>query len=79
MNLRRGKDGRQFILTTHNSTIAVGADSDSFLILEPQSNERAKVLSQGAIDRAVVRKGVIEHMEGGDDPYRLRQDKYNIK
>ena len=77
--LRRGKYGRQFILTTHNSSLAVGSDSDKFMVLTPISADRAKVAYRGAIDRGDVRKAVIAHLEGGDEPYKLRQRKYNIK
>lgn len=77
--LRRGKYSRQFILTTHNSSLAVGSDSDSFTVLVPQSGDRAKVSQRGAIDRGEVRQAVIEHLEGGDEPYKLRQRKYNIR
>ncbi len=77
--LRQGKYGRQFILTTHNSSLAVGSDSDTFMVLTPQSGDRAKVSYRGAIDRSDVRRAVIDHLEGGDEPYKLRQEKYNIK
>jgi hypothetical protein len=77
--LRAKKSGRQFILTTHNSSLAVGSDSDKFLVLTPQSSEHAKVAYRGAIDRTDVRRAVIDHLEGGDEPYKLRQRKYNIK
>lgn len=79
VKLRRGKDGRQFILTTHNSTIAVGADSDYFMVLEAVNGQRAKIVEKGAIDQEKVRREVVEHMEGGDKPYLLRRDKLNIK
>jgi hypothetical protein len=77
--LRRGKYSRQFILTTHNSSLAVGGDSDNFMVLHPQSGERARVSVHGAIDRKDVRSAVIDHLEGGPEPYKLRQQKYNIK
>jgi DNA repair ATPase RecN len=77
--LRQRKSGRQFILTTHNSSLAVGSDSDTFMVLTPQSGDRARVSYRGAIDRSEVRRAVIDHLEGGDEPYKLRQEKYNIK
>jgi ABC-type Mn2+/Zn2+ transport system ATPase subunit len=76
--LRHGKYGRQFILTTHNSSLAVGSDSDNFMVLMPLSGDRARVSYRGAIDRQDVRQAVIDHLEGGDEPYKLRQRKYNI-
>lgn len=75
--LRRGKGSRQFILTTHNSSVAVAADSDQFIVLEGTA-DRGKVTAAGAIDRQDVRDAVIEHLEGGEVPYKLRSRKYNI-
>jgi hypothetical protein len=76
--LRKGKDARQFILTTHNSSIAVSADSDQFIVLEEAGGDHGKVLAAGAIDRPEVRRAVIKRLEGGDKPYKLRSRKYNI-
>lgn len=75
--LRRGKNTRQFILTTHNASVAVAADSDQFIVLKAGANS-GKVVASGAIDRPEVRKAVIEHMEGGEEPMRLRLKKYNL-
>jgi hypothetical protein len=75
--LRRGKNSRQFILTTHNSSVAVAADSDQFIVLRAGANY-GKVVAAGAIDRPDVREAVIKHLEGGDEPYKLRLLKYNI-
>jgi len=76
--LRRGKDSRQFILTTHNSSVAVAADSDQFIVLKAGATS-GRVVASGAIDLPEVRKAVIDHLEGGDEPYRLRASKYNLK
>ena len=75
--LRRGKNTRQFILTTHNSSVAVAADSDQFIVLKAGASS-GRVVAAGAIDRPEVRKAVIEHMEGGEEPIRLRLKKYNL-
>lgn len=78
MKLRRGKTSRQFILTTHNSSVAVAADSDQFIVFKAGATS-GKVIASGAIDREDVRQAVIEHLEGGEIPYRLRARKYNIQ
>jgi hypothetical protein len=75
--LRRGKNFRQFIVTTHNSSVAVAADSDQFIVLKGGASF-GKVVASGAIDRLEVRKAVIEHMEGGEEAIRLRLKKYNL-
>ncbi|MCX9012282.1 MAG: AAA family ATPase [Candidatus Methanoperedens sp.] len=77
LKLRGNKENRQFILTTHNSSVAVASDSDKFIVLEAGAH-RAGVRATGAIDRNDVRKEVMEHLEGGDEPYLIRQKKYNI-
>jgi DNA repair ATPase RecN len=76
--LRRGKNNRQFILTTHNPTVSVGSDSDQYIVLEATANQ-GKIRNVGAIDQKTVREEIIHHLEGGNEPYMLRSRKYNIK
>lgn len=76
--LRRGKNIRQFILTTHNPTVSVGSDSDQYIVLEATANQ-GKIRNVGAIDQKLVREEIIHHLEGGSEPYKLRSRKYNIK
>lgn len=76
--LRRGKNARQFILTTHNSSVAVSSDSDQFIVLQAGANQ-GKIAHTGAIDSQKVRDEIIHHLEGGNEPYKLRARKYNIK
>jgi len=75
--LRSSKDGRQFLLTTHNPNIAVTADSDLIHILKASAT-RGHVANRGAIEDVDVRKEVIEHLEGGEIPYLLRGRKYGL-
>lgn len=78
MNLRKSKDRRQFILTTHNASVAVASDSDMFIIVKSNS-QQANVKCWGAIEVPDVKKAVIQHLEGGNEPYNLRLKKYNIE
>jgi len=78
MQLRGGKEKRQFILTTHNASVGVASDSDNFIVLKSTSS-RGKIDCFGAIDRDKVKKEVIQHLEGGPLPYNLRYKKYLIK
>lgn len=75
--LRRGKNSRQFILTTHNSSVAVASDTDQFIVMKAGATS-GRIVASGAIDRPDVKKAVIDHLEGGEDPYILRSKKYNI-
>jgi len=78
LKLRAGKEKRQFILTTHNSSVGVASDSDKFIILKSTAIQ-GNVECLGAIDRPKVRSEIIDHLEGGPDPYKLKSKKYNIK
>ena len=74
--LRRSKHKRQFILTTHNSSLAVAADSDQFIVMKAVATS-GRVTVSGAIDRLEVSREVMTHLEGGNEPYDLRSKKYN--
>lgn len=75
LQLRANRDRRQFILTTHNSTVAVAADSDEFHVLDATA-ESSGLSAQGAMDRPSVRQIVIQHLEGGSTPFELKTRKY---
>lgn len=75
--LRLGKRSRQFVFTTHNSSLAVASDSDKFVVLAADGR-RAEVVLAGAIDGPEVREEVIELLEGGQETYFLKQRKYDL-
>lgn len=75
--LRTGKETRQFIFTTHNSSVAVASDTDKFIIMI-SSATKGEVIFSGAIDNKIIREEVIKYLEGGSDTYRLKYLKYNI-
>jgi PHP family Zn ribbon phosphoesterase len=77
LRLRRGKRNRQFVFTTHNSSLAVASDSDMFVVLHA-SAKHGEVVLNGAIDSQDVRDEVITLLEGGEPTYFLKQRKYNI-
>ncbi|MCX6761113.1 MAG: AAA family ATPase [Candidatus Nealsonbacteria bacterium] len=73
--LRQYKTRRQFILTTHNSSVAVSSDSDKYFILEPEG-DKGRLLFSGAIDTEAIREQVINYLEGGTKSYDLKRKKY---
>ena len=75
--LRGRKHERQFIVTTHNPTVAVAGDSDKFHVLRA-SAKAATVSVAGAIDRRSVRTEVLQHLEGGNVPLQLKIEKYQL-
>lgn len=77
LKMRGTRDSRQFILTTHNSSVAVASDTDKFTILQATASQ-GKVLFSGSINRQVVRDEVINYLEGGKATYNQKQGKYNM-
>lgn len=75
--LRAEKEGRQFIFTTHNSSLAVASDTDKYLILEATATS-GEVVHCGAIDSEEIKEEIIKYLEGGTDAYRIKFKKYNI-
>ena len=75
--LRSGKDQRQFIITTHNPNVAVSSDSDKYHVLKGTATT-GEIVCAGAIDLENVASEVLDHLEGGIEPYKLRGQKYNV-
>ena len=75
--LRKGKESRQFIFTTHNSSIAVASDTDKFTILESGAH-RGKIVYSGALENPNIKKEVIDYLEGGEPTYFTKYRKYNF-
>ena len=77
-NIRKGKENRQFIFTTHNSCLAVASDTDKFTIVESDANKGRVVLS-GALESGPIKEEVIRYLEGGRRTYRTTAVKYGRK
>ena len=73
--LRAKKEQRQFILTTHNSTVAVAGDTDRFQVLTSTA-DLVTLAASGAMDRPTVTAHVIQHLEGGEEPFEMKATKY---
>lgn len=73
--IRSRKEQRQFLLTTHNPTVAVAGDADRFQVLKATSST-TDISVHGAIERKDVRKEIILHLEGGERSFELKTKKY---
>lgn len=82
--LRRVKERRQVIVVSHNANIPVNADSELVVALEVRDQQgKLKVVpglgeALGALDRAPVKKAVEIIMEGSEEAFRRRQEKYGF-
>ncbi|MGD0036641.1 MAG: TrlF family AAA-like ATPase [Bacteroidota bacterium] len=76
--LRTSKHSRQFIFTTHNSSVAVASDSDQYVIMDANATS-GWMSKSGSIDQLDIKDKIIEHLEGGTRSYNLKRKKYNVK
>lgn len=73
--LRSQKDGRQFIFTTHNANVAVGADAELSYVLDATA-DKGCVAASGGIDEEETNKLLLIHLEGGAEALERRAQKY---
>ena len=76
--LRIDKNNRQFVFTTHNSSLAVASDTDRYLIVEGGAAS-GMFVSAGSMDEPGMNNEVIKYLEGDLAAYNLKAEKYNLK
>lgn len=76
-DLRAVKLRRQLIIATHNANLPVNGDADLVYALEAREG-RGKMLAQGGLDQASVVGAVLDIMEGSQQAFRLRREKYHF-
>ena len=75
--LRLTKNTRQLILATHNANLPVNADAELIYAFEAREG-RGKQRTQGGLDRADVTKAVLDIMEGSEQAFKQRSEKYHF-
>jgi len=75
--LRINKHSRQFIFTTHNSSISVSSDSDQFIVMKADG-EKGWIAKAGSIDEPNIKDDIVDHLEGGVDAYDLKRRKLGL-
>jgi hypothetical protein len=81
--VRREKQNRQFLFSTHNANIPVLGDAELILGLSASGEAdhgRAQIAAEhrGALDQHSVRRLVEEILEGGREAFELRRRKYGF-
>ena len=75
--LRKVKSKRQIIISTHNANLPVNGDSELVYAFEANGGHGAE-LAQGGLDRSKVTKAVLDIMEGSEEAFRRRREKYHF-
>lgn len=73
--LREFKGKRQIIIATHNANIPVIGDSELILVLEAQK-DKCKIIDRGSVDKSSIKQHIKNIMEGGEEAFKLRIEKY---
>ena len=75
--LRRRKFYRQIVIATHNANIPVNGDAELIVALGTE-NQLGTSLCAGSIDRKNVKEYVSVIMEGSEEAFRLRRERYGF-
>lgn len=76
-DLRATKSKRQLIVATHNANLPVNADAEQIYALEARDG-RGKCRAQGGLDRKGVAEAVLDIMEGSEQAFKQRSEKYHF-
>lgn len=75
--LRHIKERRQIILVTHNANLPVNGDAELVYALKAEGGHGVKY-AEGGLDRKEVKEAVLEIMEGSEEAFRKRREKYHF-
>lgn len=76
--IRNYKDNRQFIFTTHNSSLAVASDTDKYIVINSNAT-KGEIVNTGALDTKETKENVVNYLEGKEDTYIRKYNKYGFK
>ena len=80
-HLWTAKENRQIIFTTHNANLLVIGDAELVVhcdYVPPPGPAKVCVALTGAIDQRSVRETVTKVVEGGEDAFKLRMNRYGF-
>lgn len=79
--LWEAKKKRQIIFSSHNANIVVNGDAELVICCSYKSSggqTMGNIKTKGAIDNVSVREFITRIMEGGEDAFKLRKEKYGF-
>lgn len=73
--LRKAKKSRQIIISTHNANLVVNTDAEQVIVA--RLDQENGYLS-GSLENSEIIENVCEILEGGEEAFKKREQKYNI-
>lgn len=75
--IREAKSNRQIFIATHDANLVVNTDSDQVII---SSFDEGKIkYKAGALEDSDIRSDAKKILEGGDEAFRRREEKYELQ
>lgn len=74
--IREAKKDRQIIIATNNANLVVNTDSEQVIVAEYDDNIISYKL--GSLENKEIRKDIMPILEGGEEAFRKREEKYGI-
>ncbi len=71
--IRKAKQSRQIIMSTHNANLVVNADAEQIIVA--RLDQELGYLS-GSIENPEINKNIRDILEGGEEAFRQRERKY---
>ncbi len=71
--IRKAKQSRQIIMSTHNANLVVNADAEQIIVA--RLDQELDYLS-GSIENPEINKNIRDILEGGEEAFRQRERKY---
>ncbi|GGD61707.1 TrlF family AAA-like ATPase [Lacimicrobium alkaliphilum] len=75
--LRKVKVNRQIIIATHNANLPVNGDAELVYALEARDG-KGMLRAEGGLDHGTVTAAVLDIMEGTEEAFRRRREKYHF-
>ena len=76
--IRQIKQRCQLILSTHNANIPVFGDAELIAVMEADGQRKAPIKNEllGSIDKPEVKERVADILDGGQEAFTIRREKY---
>jgi len=77
--IQEAKTKRQLIVVTHNPNIAIACDAEQVIYCDIDKKKNNQITyTSGSIENPIIRKHIIDILEGTEPAFYLRKQKYRI-
>ena len=75
------KKKRQIFLITHNANLVINADAEQIIVAEDKKEDKKVILKYkaGSLEDEDIKSDICKILEGGEEAFKKRRLKYNIK